>query len=306
MANVMQMAVPPDFNLGKTVCSYGYFSLAPNRWEPPRGSSGRGGGGSLWTRVRDAAGNVVAVRVTQPSPGGPLRLQCQPAVSGDDRHAVRAAIRRMLRVDEDLSPWWALHERAAAERWGRLFRSGTLFEDIARTMTSCNIGWKQTVRMNARLCEHVGRGAFPEPEDLARCDEATLKTRCGTGYRASWLIELGRSVADGRLDITWFEHPTRETAELYHALREVRGVGDYAARNILQHLGRYERVAVDSELLRHFREHHQIDGTLAQVTRAAEAYYQQYHPYQFLAYWWELWRGYEQQHGPARQWVDVW
>jgi hypothetical protein len=34
----LRIAVPDDFSLAQSVCSYGYFVLAPNRWCPPRTS----------------------------------------------------------------------------------------------------------------------------------------------------------------------------------------------------------------------------------------------------------------------------
>ena len=51
----------------------------------------------------------------------------------------------------------------------------------------------------------VGRGrgryfAFPGPEDLLRAGERGLRA-CGTGYRAPYLLDAARRVADGRADL---------------------------------------------------------------------------------------------------------
>ena len=77
-------------------------------------------------------------------------------------------------------------------------RSPTFFEDVIKTVTSCNVTWPSTVVMNIRLCEVVGRGgAFPTPRRLARTRPATLRARCRVGYRDQRIIELSRMFASG-------------------------------------------------------------------------------------------------------------
>jgi 3-methyladenine DNA glycosylase/8-oxoguanine DNA glycosylase len=186
--------------------------------------------------------------------------------------------------------FWKRHAPAKRVGFGRLFRSPTLFEDIIKTITGCNVAWANTKSMNRLLCEKIGTGgAFPTPAELARCTPGELKRKCKVGYRADRIIRFARDVDSGKLDLTWFEAPARTTDELYHALREIHGIGDYAANNILQHLDRYDRLPVDSETLRHFREVHRHDGDAKQIAAAARDHYQRFAPHQFLAYWYELW-----------------
>src|SRR4029079_16548931 len=66
------------------------------------------------------------------------------------------------------------------------------------------------------------------------------------GYRASYLKELADRVASGELNVeSWIESPL-STADLMKEMRSVKGVGTYAAENLLKLLGRYDGLALDS------------------------------------------------------------
>jgi 3-methyladenine DNA glycosylase/8-oxoguanine DNA glycosylase len=213
----------------------------------------------------------------------------------------------MLRLDEDFSPWRRVHPEARRRGFDRLFRSPTLFEDMVKTITGCNVTWPNTMRMNALLCDRVGGGGFPTPGQLAQVTPAWLKGQCKVGYRAKRIVMLARAAALGRLDLERFERPGRGGGEVYEDLCRIHGIGPYAAANILQLLGRYDRLAIDSETYRHFRQAYGVPtprtaGGLRRLHRRIERHYACYAPYQFLAYWFELWRGYERRAGDARAW----
>jgi 3-methyladenine DNA glycosylase/8-oxoguanine DNA glycosylase len=291
------MAVPAGFDLARAVCSYGYFLLAPNRWD--------GAARALHRPLRGVGDRLIHVTVTQR--GGTLAIACAEAISAGDRHLLRVQVTRMLRLAEDFSPWHRLHRRARREGFDRLFRSPTLFEDMVKTITGCNVTWPNTMRMNALLCAQVGGGGFPTPAQLARVTPAWLARQCKVGYRAQRIVRLARAVAAGTLDLAGFENPARPTAEVDESLRAIYGIGPYAAANILQLLGRYDRLAVDTETYRHFRQEHRVPtprsaAGLRRLHRRIDRHYARFAPYQFLAYWFELWRGYEAKVGDARGW----
>jgi 3-methyladenine DNA glycosylase/8-oxoguanine DNA glycosylase len=295
--SILTLPVPADFDLDRAVCSYGYFMLAPNQWLPGR---------RTFTRVlRDTADRPVSVHVTQPrGPGHRLRMRCARKLTPPDQKRIKTGLRRMLRVDEDFTDWFAKNPQAARERFGRLLRSPTLFEDIVKTITGCNVAWPSTMRMNRLLCEQIGGGAFPTPRELAAITPAKLKTTTKVGYRAERIVNLAKSVESGDLDLAWFEAPERESDEVYTALRQIHGLGPYAAANVCHHLGFYDQLAIDSETYRHFTAHFRVknpkrDNALHQ---RIVKHYRRYAPYQFLAYWHELWRDYEQKLGDARTW----
>ncbi len=300
MASVLTLRVPADFHLAHVVCSYGYFMLEPNRWSPVDEPVA----GVLRRPLRTREGAPVHVRISQH--GDRLRIRCDRPVAKADRPELKGQVRRMLRVDEELRGWWRAHRAAARAGFGRLFRSPTLFEDIVKTITGCNITWPATLRMNRLLCERVGsEGAFPTPAELANWRPSRLARRCGVGYRAERIVRLARDVSRGRMDLGWFDRPERTTEELYAALRTIHGIGDYAANNILQLLGRYERLPIDTETLRHFRERHGVEGDERKVAVAARRHFDRFAPYQFLVYWYELWSDYERRFGKAYSWPET-
>jgi 3-methyladenine DNA glycosylase/8-oxoguanine DNA glycosylase len=294
--STLTVAVPGGFDLARAVCSYGYFLLAPNRWEPRARA--------LHRPLRGEGDRLIGVVVDQPGGGGELRVRCEVRVGRAEAEALRRQVRRMLRLGEDFSAWRRLHPQARRAGFDRLFRSPTLFEDIVKTITGCNVSWPNTMRMNALLCERVGSGGFPTPGQLASVRPDALQRRCKVGYRAQRIVHLARRVAAGELDLGWFEDPHRTTEEVEGRLLEIHGIGPYAAANICQLLGRYDRLAIDSETYRHFRQQHGL--VQGEAGRSAdlriEAHFARFAPYQFLAYWFELWQGYQGRFGEAHQW----
>ncbi|TWT31247.1 hypothetical protein KOR34_46230 [Posidoniimonas corsicana] len=296
MPSNLTIRVPADFELKRAVCSYGYFLLAPNLWLPDQ---------QKLLRPLTLGGRIVGVGVTQPGGrGAPLRVACDTKLPRADQAAVRAALVRMLRPDEDLAAWNRLNPAARRRGFGRMFRSPTLFEDLVKTITGCNVTWRNTMSMNRHLTAKVGRGAFPTPAQLARLTPSRLKQSCRVGYRAARIINLARAFERGAVDPDWFESPARETAELREALLRLEGFGPYAAANMLQLLGHYDHLPIDTETYRHYChvtgvERPKNDKLLDPLIHER---YDPLAPYQFLAYWFEIWRDYERRYGDAWTW----
>ncbi len=294
--STLSIKVPRGFDLPKAVCSYGYFILAPNRWDRATRT--------LHRPLHGRKDRLIHTAISQKQPDR-LRVACDKRVGKPEAALIRSQINRMLRIDEDVRPWHRLHAKAKRVGFGRLFRSPTLFEDIVKTITGCNVTWPNTMRMNALLCEHVGKGGFPTAGQLAATRADTLKRLCKVGYRAKRIVLLARAVTRGDLDLNWFEDPARTTDEIWPQLLNIYGIGEYAAGNLCQLLGRYDRLAIDSETYRHFRQAHGVPTPTnpKKLHKRIEKYYARYAPYQFLAYWFELWQGYEASVGDdARDW----
>ena len=303
MPSRLTIAVPQDFELFKAVCSYGHFLLAPSQWDRDKQQ--------LHRVLRDSRGSIVRVRITQqkeqdahPTYGRKIIIHCDRTLRREDGQHVKQQIIRMLRIEEDVSPWYRLHKQAKRRGFARLFRGADLFEDIVKTITSCNVTWPNTVNMNRLLVEHVGDGGFPTPEQVADFGEERLKSRCKVGYRAGRIAQLGRVVADGTLDLDWFEQPERTSDEAYAALLKLHGIGPYAAANICMLLGFYDRLAIDTETYRHYCKTYGVKRPKdpSKLHKRIEKHYGQYTPYAFLAYWFELWQGYEKRFGPSENW----
>lgn len=296
--STLTIKVPRGFNLPRAVCSYGYFLLAPSRWDPAKRV--------LHRSLHGADGRVIRTVIAQHTRDR-LQIDCDCRVDRAEAAGLRRQVGRMLRIDEDLRAWHRLCPEAKRIGYGRLFRSPTLFEDMVKTITGCNVTWPNTMRMNALLCEHVGGGGFPTAAQLAAVRPDTLKRKCKVGYRAQRIIRLARQVVRGELDLAGFEDRDRSTDEVYADLLVMYGIGPYAAANLCQLLGRYDRLAIDTETYRHFRQFHGVatPANPQKLHRRIERYYAKFAPYQFLAYWFELWRAYEARVGDARTWDPV-
>ncbi len=292
----MILAAPTDFCFEAAACSYGFYLLAPNRWEA--------GARTLHTAVPDDEGGAWAVRIDSPHVEK-VRVRVAGAKpSRPQAAAIRRSVRRILRLEEDLSSFHAICKRhpsldgAAQKRFGRLIRSATLFEDIVKVICTCNITWKQTVAIVESIVQHYGIPTrndpavrcFPGAERLAAARVSGLKNRCKLGYRAPFVLELAREIASGRLDLSTFENNGLSSDELFKELRTIKGVGDYAAGNLLMLLGHYDRLAVDTETVRHFKAlFPRRNPTPTNIHR----HYKAFQPYAFLAYWYELWTDYD-------------
>jgi len=296
---------PPDltrFDLHRAVCSYGYFILAPNFWDVDKKV--------LHRPLRNPAGRLVHTAIRQRKDGR-LAVHCDREVDRNDHAFLKAQIARMFRFGEDYRGWRKIHPLAKKQRFDRMFRSPTLFEDMVKTITSCNVTWRNTIVMNKMMVQHVGHGGFPTPEQLADFGEQRLKDSCKVGYRADRIIRLARRVADGDLDLSWFEDPPPGTTsdDLFEKFRGLHGIGPYAAGNLCHLVGRYDKLAIDTETYRHFCLHYNVKRPkgddakgLKRLHAKIEKHYAQYAPYQFLAYWFELWEDYQSRYGPAWRW----
>ena len=227
----------------------------------------------------------------------------------------------MLRLDEDEHSIARFHR--ADKRWkksgrGRLMRSPTLFEDILKTVTSCNVTWPSTVNMNKRLCAVLGKPVktdkpypflrtFPTPEKIARTRATTLRGRCRVGYRDQRIIELAKLFANRRgkapkLDRRWFEDPKTPDDEIHETLLELPGIGPYAAANIMQLLGRYDRLPLDTESVRHGRDVLELTGKDAHIMKKVATHFEPFGDQAFRSYWFEMWTHYERKAGPSWTW----
>ena len=121
------------FSLAQSICSYGYFGLAPNCWVPAQPHDPDDDAGVFerplvfgtphheeWCAVIRVhqAGSSVSVRWV----GGDR--------PGTDFHVdqLLSQVRRILRADWSPDGFWKLHPEAKKRGFGRTFRSPTLWE----------------------------------------------------------------------------------------------------------------------------------------------------------------------------------
>lgn len=326
MPRASTLEVPEDYFLPRDYCSYGYFLLWPNHWDVHT---------QVLSRALELPSGPAMISVSQGEArssrrermGRPLTLRASRSLTKGDWAQAQCALTRMLRLDDSRESIAAFHtldarwtkaplgwkrEHAAIARGrGRLMRSPSLFEDVIKTVTSCNVQWPSTVVMNRRLCEVVGARiadsgvithAFPSPQALARTRVTTLRSRCRTGYRDARIVELATMFADGAIDERWLEDPATPDEEVFDALVEWPGVGPYAAANIMQLLGRYSRLPLDSESVRHGRAVLGMKGLDRQIMKRIDRHFAPFGAHKFRSYWFELWAYYEAKRGPSWTW----
>lgn len=284
----------PGFDLALALRGHGWVQLAPHRWEEAS---------STWHLALRAAATPVDVEVRQRGGELVLRVAADRALPRTGLESVRKQIRHMLRLDEDLSPFWAACRDTPRLAWvsrrcaGVLLRSPTVFEDLSKLLLTTNCTWSQTVAMVRRLVDAAGEptpsGArcFPTPD---RCSGGTafFRDTVRTGYRAEALHDLAVAFATGALDDAHFHQPGLPAGTLWDRLLALRGFGPYAAGQAMRLLGHYEQLAVDSWCRARLAA--LLGRKAAPTDRAIARRYRGFGPWAGLAMWCELtaeWHG---------------
>jgi N-glycosylase/DNA lyase len=246
----MEMLIPaPDgFSFARTAISHGWSELPPfeidlKNWTVTRVIDlGEGRAATAVIRSSDKCLKVVAPRK--------LSKSAAKKVTRDVTH--------IFRLDDDMAGFYGLVSGEPEFAWiartgaGRLLRSPTVFEDLVKTICTTNCSWGLTVKMVNGMVNAIGaqsqdgRRAFPTPEAMASQPEGFYRQEVRAGYRAPYLRELADRVASGSLDVEAWLKSDLPTQELKREMKRVKGVGDYAAENLLKLVGRYEGLALDS------------------------------------------------------------
>ncbi|XP_052194644.1 uncharacterized protein LOC127802706 [Diospyros lotus] len=145
-------------------------------------------------------------------------------------------------------------------------------------------------------------GNFPSPRELASLDEKFLAKRCSLGYRAGRILKLAQGIVEGRVQLRQLEEACGETSlsnysKLDEQLKQIDGFGPFTCANVLMCMGFYHVIPVDSETIRHLKQVHVRNSTPQKVQRDIDKIYGKYKPFQFLAYWSEVWHFYEEWFG---------
>lgn len=282
-------------DLWRTLVSHGFAELPPMRLDPATRSL------ALTLRVPGAAPR--RVRIGPGRPGRALVEVLGPGRAGPRvRPAIEEGARRVLGLDQDLSGFYATAATDPDLAWatagaGRMLASPTVFEDVVKTICTTNCAWSATERMVRAIVEHLGERAagaradgpwgraFPTPEAMAEAGEAFYRDVARAGYRGAYLVELARSVAEGRVDLESLGAASPEELpdeELEARLLALPGVGPYAAAHVMMTLGRYHRLILDSWTRPTYARK---VGRAAVEDRAIERRFRRYGPYAGLAFW---------------------
>lgn len=294
----LTLRAPSDFSLSSTVLSHGYVQTAPFLWD-----------GEVLERVdrMKAGGRAHVVRIRQA--GRAIQVDVVGARTVPERY--RARLRRMLQLDLSLTEF---HRAIARERhlswvkkgkFGRVLRTGDLFEDVVKAICGTNVQWSQAVQMANRICE-LGpappgskRRAFPSPEEVLSAGGRWLRTHARTGYRADYIVALAREISECKLDCEAFEReaPSMTGEELRKRLLRIRGIGPSTVRYLSGFFGKFDAVSVDSAVINYATRAHFAGERPS--PKLVEQHFDRYGDHRGLVCWFEVWGDWCRRNGVA-------
>ncbi len=244
----LTLRTPTDFNFYRTVLSHGWCALLPFELDREK-----------WklTRVLDLdRGRPVTVEISTRKSA--LKILVSRQVNEGAAKKIIRDVRHMFRLDDDLKHFYQITTAEPEFSWiaeqgaGRLLRSPTVFEDLVKMICTTNCSWALTEKMVTSLVSELGtasddgRKSFPSAEVMAQKPTAFYRDKVRSGYRAPYLKELAQRVASGELDVESWLTTDASLADLIKEMKSVKGVGNYAAENLLKLIGRYDGLALDS------------------------------------------------------------
>ena len=290
----ISITTPREFSFKRTVISHGWCELLPFQIDREKW---------LLTRtldLKDAKPLTVSITATRRA----LLINTSRRLSQTATKKVVSDVRHMLRLDDDIGQFYRLLADDEDFNWiprhgaGRLLRSPTVFEDLVKMICTTNCSWALTEKMVTGLVENLGRESgnghrtFPTPDAMALMPVKFYVNEVRAGYRAEYLKELADRVASGALDVeAWLTSPL-STADLIKEMRGVKGVGPYAAENLLKLLGRYDGLALDSWTRAKF---YSVRNNGRKTTdKKIARYYSRFKEWRGLAFWCDM----------TRDWLD--
>lgn len=246
----MQLTIrtPAGFNFPRTVLSHGWCVLLPFEFDREN-----------WKlrRVIDLdRGKPVTVEISARK--GAIKILVSRQLNDRAAEKIIRDVRHMFRLDDDLKPFYQIISTEPEFTWiaeqgaGRLLRSPTVFEDLVKMICTTNCSWALTEKMVTGLVQELGtaaddgRRSFPSAEVMAQESTAFYRDKIRSGYRAPYLQELAQRVASGELDVESWLSSDASLTDLMKEMKSVKGVGNYAAENLLKLIGRYDGLALDS------------------------------------------------------------
>jgi 3-methyladenine DNA glycosylase/8-oxoguanine DNA glycosylase len=287
MVHALEIRLPRKFSFRHTVGSHGWYDL------PPFGHV-EGTDRLLFVFPPNGTDAAISVEIAKRRSSLEVTLSEMP----QDVERIRYGVRRILRLDDDLGEFYDAIESDERLSWiagvnaGRLLRSPTVWEDLVKTICTTNCSWALTKKMIVNLVEKLGevaadgKRAFPTAEAMAKRNAKFYRDEIRAGYRSPYLVELARNVASGRLDVEGWLTSDLPTTLLKKELKKVKGVGDYAAENLLKLLGRFDGLALDSWLRGQFYKTHN-NGRVCK-DRKIERFYSKFGDWKGLAIWCDM------------------
>lgn len=281
---------PPSFSFKRTVISHGWYDLLPFEFDKDK-----------WRLIRVIElGAKTPVTTVVTGNKRSLKVSVEGSLSKKDSEKVARDIRHIFRLEDDLDHFYQTTKSDPEFGWiqaqgaGRLLRSPTVFEDLVKMICTTNCSWALTEKMVTGFVRNLGqesddgRRSFPTPEVMAEMPLDFFVHEVRAGYRAEYLKELADRVASGSLDVESWLMSDLPTAELVKEIKGVKGVGNYAAENLLKLIGRYDGLALDSWTRAKF---FQVRNNGKRTTdKRIARYYSRFNEWRGLALWCDVTR----------------
>ena len=303
----LNLAARQPFNFQSVVSSHGWLQLAPFRFE----------NNMLYYVDHLSTNRVVEYRISA-SPDG-VQVETDRLNKAEQKE-VMDKVNWMFGLDMDFSDFYVASRlepklaRAKKQALGRVLRSPTLFEDVVKTIFTTNTLWGATKNMTRKLVDEFGAStagrkeldppltssrrslgsampnnkSFPFPEVIAASNPETIKEKIRVGYRAPAVFDLAVRIASGKYDLESLKSSSLPTLELRQELMTIKGVGPYAAANLLMILGRHDFIPIDSYALK-MVSHEWYKGKPI-TAKEVEKRFEKWGGYKGLAFWFWDWK----------------
>lgn len=288
MSQNLSLPFPKSFSFRQAVYSHGWCNLRPFELDEEN---------FVLRRVLQIdEGRALEVALSHDKEN--INIRIEGKTDKKSREKILRDVRHMLRLDDDLSEFYSLVKNDADLAWiakykgGRIMRSPTVFEDLVKTICTTNCNWSMTKLMTKNLVEKLGvktaggKYAFPTPSAMAKKPVEFFSSEIKAGYRASYLKELAQKVCDGALDPETWLTTDLPASELKKEMKKVKGVGDYAADNLLKLVGHYDGLALDSFLRSQFYKTRR--GGKKCPDKIIEKYYKRFGKWRGLVMWCDM------------------
>ena len=295
-----RLTIKKPFGLFSTVISHGWYQTLPFRWQHERGVLQRA------ERLHD--GRVMLVEMTEEKSSRRGHVDVAITVTGEgagDPGVAQEMARRcavMLHADEDLKGFYRLCEQreelrsALVHGAGRCMRAPSLFEDVIKAILGTNVLWKQAVVMINRVAElgdvcpaNPSLRAWPTPGQVTRAGERWFRDYVRAGYRAPYIIELARRQKSGDIDLDAIEAQaaTADAESVFKTLTKLKGVGRSSAHFLMNLLGHYDHISVDSATYAYAKR--ELFNGRRPSEKQIRKRFAEFGEWQSLVYWFARW-----------------
>lgn len=290
MTYEIYLETPENFSFRHTVYSHGWSELLPFELDEENW---------LLSYVFTDLNGENPTSATISDADGKLRIEIENSkIDKEFEEKILRETKHILRLDENLNDFYKLTKKQKNLKWigeanaGRLVRSPTVFEDLVKTICTTNCSWSLTRNMTRNLVEKLGlptkngKKSFPTAEAMASQTPEFYRDEIRAGYRSPYFFEIAEKVASGKINPESWLDSDLPTAELKKEMKSIKGVGDYAAENLLKLVGRYDGLALDSWLRAQFYKKHNNE-TVCEDKQIRD-FYENFGTWRGLAIWCDM------------------